>query len=486
MPCNPPSSGPHPWSAEPRRTAVGRVLICTALLAPLPACDEPAEPAVAPPGPVDLIERLDVASFSPEVVELDLGTPDSRRYLGHGWARNGQSPDRSFVWGLGESSMVRVHLSQPNNVALTIHARPFGGEGLRDQTVTLIANQKEFATVPLEDGWSETTVVAPSGAFQDGENNLELRYAWSAVPSEITDSDDQRALAVAIDRLIFRPDSTAPGIADDRPRIAEIDFGAAGSRTHLVSGWGGREQGPQGDTYSWAIERNAVVSVELGRPLTSRLSIRARPFTHPDATVQTVDVTVNDNPVETWTLEDGWQEYAAELPASMLRSGPNTVALSFDHAHSPAEVGTGVDRRTLAAALDWLTVTPHDSSAVQNDGRLHLALGARTAYPLTLPPSSILDVEMPQQDSSLVVELKDMRSRRTQSWLLQESGQIELSGADASARVVQLALIARRGERAESLVLDRVTVDATGAVAPRFTGLRPDSQATEGDPPASP
>jgi hypothetical protein len=462
------------------------ILACLASLCPLSACQEPDKPEVVTSGPIDLIESLDVASVGPELVALDLGTPDSRRYLGHGWARNGQSPDRSFVWGLGESSMVRVHLSQPNNVALTLHARPFGGADLHDQTVTLIANQKEFATVPLDTGWSKSTVVAPSGAFRDGENNLELRYAWSAVPSELTDSDDQRALAVAFDRFIFDPDSTTPGLVDDRPRPVKLDLGAPGTRSHLVSGWGGREQGPQGASYCWATDRTASISIELGRPVTAALTIRARPFTAPDAPAQTVDVTVNDSPAGTWTLEEGWQEYTTELPASMLQNGTNTVAFSFSHATSPAEMGTGVDRRTLAAALDWLTVVPNDSPAVHSDGRLHLALGVRTAYPLTLPPSSTLDVGMPDQDSSLVVELKDMRSRRTQTWLVKESGQIQLSDADDAARVVQLALIARRGERAESLVLDRVTVDSTGAVAPRFTGLRPDSQATGDDPPASP
>jgi len=202
---------------------------------------------------------------------------------------------------------------------------------------------------------------------------------------------------------------------------------------------------------------------------------------HPKAPVQEVDVAVNGKPAGKWTLSEGWQEYTLSLPASMFQVGTNTVALSFAHANSPSAVGTGVDHRKLAAAFDWLTITPTDSPATHSNGRLDLALGVRTAYPLTLPPSSVLDIEMPPQDSSLVVELTDMRSRRSQTWTLKESGQIQLSDADAPARVVQLALLARRGERAEPLVLNRATVDSTEVVAPRFTGLSPHTQAAEDD-----
>jgi hypothetical protein len=131
-------------------------------------------------------------------------------------------------------------------------------------------------------------------------------------------------------------------------------------------------------------------------------------------------------------------------------------------------------------------VEPLVSPTVENNKQLHLALGMRTAYPITLPPGSVLDIEMAEQESSLVVELKDMRSGRTRIWALDASGRIELSDANASTRMVQLALIARRGEQAASLVLDRVSIEATGAAAPSFIGLRPRTQASEDDPPGSP
>lgn len=452
---------------------------------PLTACEDPHAATVDATGPLNLIEDLPMASVGPDIVEFDLGTADSRQYLGHGWARNGQSPHRDFVWGLGESSQLRVPLSRPGNVAVTVHARPFGGFDLHDQTVTLVANGQEFATIELADGWSQTTVVAPKGVFQNGDNTLECRYAWSAVPSELSDSEDQRALAVAFDRFVFDPDAPAPGHSDDRPRSVDVDFGTLESRPQLRSGWGGLEQGPKGTTYAWAVKQSASVTVELGHPVPSTLAIRARPFVYPDAPSQSIDLEVNGTMAGTWILDEGWQEYASELPASLFKAGQNTLTLHFDRTTSPATVGTGSDARTLAAALDWLHIEPVVSPTVQDGDQLHLALGMRAAYPVTLPAGSVLDVEMPEQQSSLVVELKDMGSGRTQIWPLDASGRIELTDAEARTRMAQLSLIPRRGAQAASLVLDRVSVESPGATAPTLIGLRRRSQASAAGLPAS-
>ncbi|HCH63825.1 MAG: hypothetical protein CL927_14535 [Deltaproteobacteria bacterium] len=454
--------------------------------AALVACSDSATPQKTASGPLNLIDGLEQASVSPDFVEIDFGTPDSRQYLGHGWARNGNSPNRDFVWGLGSSSQVRVPLSQPGNVAVTFQARPFGGFELEGQTVTLVANEKTFGTIPLDDGWSQYTVVAPEGTFHDGENTLELQYAWSAVPSDYSESDDRRSLSVAFDRISFDPDATTPGRSDDRPRPASVDFGTAASKALLKSGWGGREHGPKGVSYAWVTKKTAKLSLDLGHPSPSTLSLRARPFAYPNGPTQTLDLVVNGTQTSTWQLEEGWHEYTAELPASAFRSGRNTVALTFGHATSPSAVGTGNDKRKLAAALDWMTINPLVSPTIQANDQLHLALGIRTAYMLNLPAGSTLHVEMVDQTSSLVVELKNMRNGRIRSWSLDQSGEIQLSNPNTPSRVVQLSLIARRGEQASSLLLSRLTIETPDGAAPSFIGLRPRTQASEGDLPASP
>lgn len=448
-------------------------------------CAEAPEAVAEATGPLDLVASFEAASSSVDVVEIDLGTPASRRLLGHGWARNGQGPDRDFVWGLGESSQLRVGLSHPGNVAITLNARPYGDETMEGQTVTLVANDREFATVALEAGWSEQRVVAPRGLFVDGENTLELRYAWSAVPSELSDSSDTRALAVAFDRLVFDPDAPGPGAPDDRPRLASLDFGSPGSRAQLLGGWGGREQGPQGTSFSWATRRRARAVLELGRPVGSVLSMRARPFAFPGAPEQSVEVAINGAHVGSWRLSEGWQEYSAELPATALQSGRNTVSFTFDQVHSPAEVGVGTDSRTLAAAVDWLTLAPLEGAAVDGGGALHLPLGVRTSYPLTLPPSSVLTVEMADQEAVLVVEIKAMRGVRREAWTLQGSGELALSGPDEPARKVQLTLLARRGTGSETLVLDALRVDSSSGEAATLSGLRRGTPASGDDPPGS-
>ena len=142
----------------------------------------------------------------------------------------------------------------------------------------------------------------------------------------------------------------------------------------------------------------------------------------------------------TWILDEGWQEYTSELPRRCSESRTNTLTLHFDRTTSPATVGTGADARTLAAALDWLHIEPVVSPTVQDGDQLHLALGMRTAYPVTCPQGSVLNVEMPEQQSGLVVELKDMGSGRTPIWPLDASGRIELTDTEEHVRpMAQLA-----------------------------------------------
>ena len=158
------------------------------------------------------------------------------------------SPHRDFVWGLGESSQLRVPLSRPGNVAVTVHARPFGGFDLHDQTVTLVANGQEFATIELADGWSRTTVVAPKGVFHNGDNTLGVQIRMVGRSQRFVGLEDQQALAVAFDRFVF-DDAPAPGQSDDRPRSVDVDAGHRVVESSIRAGVSSN-RGPKGTTYA--------------------------------------------------------------------------------------------------------------------------------------------------------------------------------------------------------------------------------------------
>ena len=451
------------------------------------ACAEVEEPPTLEESRFDLIAALASATVSQEQVDVDIGTPEARKFLGNGWAKDGGGGSGGdFAWGLGEASVLRVPLSRPGHVAVMVRCRPFTAEGLPDQSITLVVNGTDLGTLELEAGWSDHRVVAPAGVFKDGSNRVELRYAWSQQPNELGVSADTRDLAVAFDHIRFLPDVPAPGETDDTPRRVHIDLGTGPSRNHLVEGWGGREGGKGGATYSWVTAQAATVSVDLGRAVPTALEFSARPFMFEDAPDQVVTVALNGEDVGDLTLMEGWNDYALDLSASVLQQGANDVTFRFSRSTSPAAIGTGGDPRTLAAAFGHITLEPHLAPAATPGGQLELLLGSRVSYGLVLPPDATLDIEMPDQDAFLVVELEVLRSHKVRTLQQQGTGELRLSEPTDPQRGVRLTLVARRGEGAESLTLDRAALLAVGDGALDFTGGRPGSQAPEDGPPASP
>jgi len=81
------------------------------------------------------------------------------------------------------------------------------------------------------------------------------------------------------------------------------------------------------------------------------LLLEARSPLDPAGRRQRVEVAVNGVAVGAVDPEVSWNDYRLEIPDGRLRPGPNRIELSFAHTVSPAEVGTGADRRSLALAL---------------------------------------------------------------------------------------------------------------------------------------
>jgi hypothetical protein len=134
-----------------------------------------------------------------------------------------------------------------------------------------------------------------------------------------------------------------------------VDVGAPAAQMHLAAGWSRAET--MGDlTFCWVEERQALALMQIEQPRAATLTVRAAPFSYDGAPQQQMTVAVNGRTVGTVALASGWQEYAVSVPASALGSGANQIWLQFAHVVSPAEVLGSDDRRTLAAAVDWLSL----------------------------------------------------------------------------------------------------------------------------------
>jgi arylsulfatase A-like enzyme len=152
---------------------------------------------------LDLVGELPFGEKIAEPGVIDLGTPAARRFLREGWSSDEVSPasHETFVWSLGPRSVLDFTLPQARDLVVELRGEPFDAGKGRRQEVTATLNGAAPQTFAIAAGSHEYPLAFPAGATRVGANRLELRYAWTARPHDVTGSADGRELAVAWDRV---------------------------------------------------------------------------------------------------------------------------------------------------------------------------------------------------------------------------------------------------------------------------------------------
>lgn len=135
-----------------------------------------------------------------------------------------------------------------------------------------------------------------------------------------------------------------------------LNFDPASGGDALKGGWSSFERTPEGDTYVWAIAKEARLSVREPADGDRLVRFRCWPFWFEGAPAQTVGLAVNGTAVETVRLVPDRREYAVYVPRELWRPGANELAFAFAYADRPRDHGGGGDDRTLAVAFDWLEI----------------------------------------------------------------------------------------------------------------------------------
>ena len=147
--------------------------------------------------------------------------------------------------------------------------------------------------------------------------------------------------------------AVSPGwVANPQIIPADPEQGAGGP---LVTGW--EEPSIAGAEGHWATgERSEVEFLWVGGSR-AVLTFEVRPFFGPRTRDQVVELTLNEEPISTLTLEKRWRAYEISLPAESLRIGVNRLGIDFDYAHRPSVVFPGNDdNRELAARFRSLRI----------------------------------------------------------------------------------------------------------------------------------
>ena len=121
------------------------------------------------------------------------------------------------------------------------------------------------------------------------------------------------------------------------PAKQQIDFGTAAAYVYQGEGWD-VDQTIAGESANWANQASARVLFPIRDVSFYAITVRALPFTYPQAPAQTMRVVVNGRAIENFDLKAGWENYTATIPAETLHSGLNDLVLQFGYAVRPRDV----------------------------------------------------------------------------------------------------------------------------------------------------
>lgn len=119
-----------------------------------------------------------------------------------------------------------------------------------------------------------------------------------------------------------------------------IDFGDWSSDPYRGHGWAGNETVFDA-TGNWATGPEAELFFPVRGSGDRRLTLQIAPFSYPAAPEQRVELRLNENRLESYTLSEGWQAIEMTLPEVHLIDGLNRLHLIFAQTAQPRQVLPG-------------------------------------------------------------------------------------------------------------------------------------------------
>ncbi len=125
---------------------------------------------------------------------LDLGEPGTFPYRGEGWddAETDAPYGLSAIWATGAVSRLFIPLRNVDPSAtyeVVLHAHPFAYPGAPEQTVTLRVNGAQQPAQLLPASWHEVRWQIPGTLLADSLNRLELVWNYRASPRQVIGGD---------------------------------------------------------------------------------------------------------------------------------------------------------------------------------------------------------------------------------------------------------------------------------------------------------
>jgi hypothetical protein len=293
---------------------------------------------------------------------LDLGTPGTLPYRGEGWdvAETDTPYESTAIWATALSSRLFIPLRQvaPDaTYTLTLRVHPFAFPGSQPQTIQAALNLDRLEPQTLSGGWQEITWHVPGATLIDGLNRVSLAWGYAASPRQVLPGSRQIGgtgveLPIDADLKSFAGGGFIALFDEDGQQI-DASAGRRGVNVTVLHPVTGAVVDKVGfDTTANAFESEALVSfvqeIARGAPVLV--------VAYGDATAYLTEDAVNAlrHLGAEVTLEQIQSQYFAI--AGVQGALPGSAALVLHPEEAFLRISLEPDRRTLAAAVDWLHI----------------------------------------------------------------------------------------------------------------------------------
>lgn len=141
-------------------------------------------------------------------LDLDIGEPGTRAFLGHGWGDDEWDRDLSWSWVVERHASAFVPLRPGADYVMDIVAGPIEVPG-KQQSMAVRLNGTDVGQMSMSQGMKTYRLPLPGRLVQD-LNKLEFTFSLAVPPSVLGKAEDPRPLAAAVDRLrFFRADDSS-------------------------------------------------------------------------------------------------------------------------------------------------------------------------------------------------------------------------------------------------------------------------------------
>ena len=290
-------------------------------------------------------------------------------YLQEGWS----DPEDWGTWSASRSATIFLKASpaQVDSVVIDFAAAVSPSHPVQRVEILVNGSQAFSGSISERSGTIEFKIpeVAKSDSFKG--ITMEFRLPDAARPKEMGTGEDMRTLAIGLQAITLKQQSTEDGanVADPRggksveeilepdpvSHVEMLDFGSSGKGVrYLRVGWSAPE-----DWGTRSVARYATISLPTSPTQVHSIVIDfANAFVTPSHPVQRVEIDVNGSQAFFGSISERSGTIEFKIPEAAKSDSFKGIKMEFrlPDAASPKEMGIGSDVRTLAIGLRSITL----------------------------------------------------------------------------------------------------------------------------------